>query len=250
MAESEFRTRERTAERTAVKTETKTKEASGVCPHCGAPIEEHFEICPVCGWKLVDYCTFCGAPMRPDDVDCPECGMPSDGVICPNCNTRNFRSFCRKCNHPLDHMAQQAIAEAKTDPKFKRMCELQQRMVELERQILESAALAEEEGVEEVELSAEDQALVSEYEELLAMIQNGVAETPQPEEKKDTPKPETPQPEAPKRPKWNIKIEQMREIVQEYKQNVVEMNGIMEDMAPDAGTTPQMQNFTSGELFT
>ena len=45
MEDSGFRTRERTAEKSAVKTETKTKEASGVCPHCGAPIEEHFEIC-------------------------------------------------------------------------------------------------------------------------------------------------------------------------------------------------------------
>ena len=75
------------------------------------------------------------------------------------------------------------------------------------------------------------------------LIQNGVAEAPQPQEEKkpETPKPETPKPEAPKRPKMKIQIEQMREIVQEYKQNVAEMNGIMEDLAPDPGATPQMQ---------
>lgn len=214
------------------------------CFHCGAPISITAEICPHCGKPTnPNICTFCGSPMDPSDRFCPECGNSREGIICPECGTLNFRSFCRKCNHPLDHMAQQAIAEAKADPKYQRMCELQQRMVELERRILESADLADEEGVEEVELSEEDQALVSEYEELLAMIQNGVAEAPQSQEEKkpETPKPETPKPEAPKRPKMKIQIEQMREIVQEYKQNVAEMNGIMEDLAPDPGATPQMQ---------
>lgn len=211
------------------------------CFHCGKAISATAEICPYCGKPTnPNICPFCGSPMEPSDRFCPECGNSREGIICPECGTLNFRSFCRKCNHPLDHLAQQALAEAKADPKFQRMCQLQQRMVELERQILESAALADEEGAEEVELSAEDQALVSEYEELLAMIQNGVSEQPQPEPQKpaETPKPK---PEAPKRPRLNINIEQMREIVQEYKQNVQEMNGIMEDLAPDPGTTPQMQ---------
>lgn len=47
------------------------------CPHCGAAIEEKYEICPVCGYKLVDYCTFCGSPMLSTDIDCPECGSRS-----------------------------------------------------------------------------------------------------------------------------------------------------------------------------
>ena len=156
MAESEFRARERTAERTAVKTETKTKEASGVCPHCGAPIEEHFEICPVCGWKLVDYCTFCGAPMRPDDIDCPECGMPSDGVVCPNCNTLNFRPFCRKCNQPLSKAARRAVEKARQDPKVHEAARLMSKLAELEAELEtaapEEAAAEEPQGPTEGEL--------------------------------------------------------------------------------------------------
>ena len=88
------RTRERTEQKSATKSVARQKSAGGVCPHCGAGLErEDYEFCPVCGGKLVDYCTFCGAAMAPEDVDCPECGMPAEGVVCQCCGTRNFRAF-------------------------------------------------------------------------------------------------------------------------------------------------------------
>ena len=78
------RERERTATRQAEQPQHQEKDASLKCPHCGAALDRpDYEICPVCGGKLVDYCTFCGAPMSPSDIDCPECGMPADGVECP-----------------------------------------------------------------------------------------------------------------------------------------------------------------------
>ena len=49
-------------QKSATKSEARQKSAGGVCPHCGAGLErEDYEFCPVCGGKLVDYCTFCGA---------------------------------------------------------------------------------------------------------------------------------------------------------------------------------------------
>lgn len=64
------RIRERTGTQDAARADTRAADAAGVCPHCGAPLErDDYEFCPVCGGKLVDYCTFCGAPMSPSDVD-------------------------------------------------------------------------------------------------------------------------------------------------------------------------------------
>ena len=111
MAEDNLRIRQREevrtqthtapANATATSSAMQTREADGVCPKCGAAISADMELCPVCGWKVVDYCTFCGAPMTPDDMDCPECGMPADGVLCPDCGVRNFRPFCRQCGKLL-----------------------------------------------------------------------------------------------------------------------------------------------------
>lgn len=205
------------------------------CFYCGASMPVTAEICPHCGRPTnPNVCTFCGAPMDPNDRFCCECGNSREGIVCPECGTLNFRSFCRKCNHPLDHMALQAVEEAQRDPKFQRMCQLQQRMAELEQRILESAELTEE-ADEEVELSAEDQALVSEYESILAMLQNDGVPQPKQEEQP------APQAETPKRKRLTISLEQMKELAQDYKQSVQELNDAMADLAPDPGASPQMQ---------
>ena len=169
-----------------------------ICPHCGRPTNP-------------DVCSFCGATMDPDDRYCPECGNSREGIVCPECGTLNFRSFCRKCNHPLDRMAQAAVAQAQADPKYQRMVALQKRMVELERQILDGADHA---------LSEADEQLKKEYDALLAMIQGGVSEN----------KAET-----------QVSDESLKQIAKEYRESVQEMNEIMADLMPDAGMTPQEQ---------
>ena len=122
MTPTRAREQERTASRQQEKPQIREKDASGKCPHCGAALDRpDYEICPVCGGKLVDYCTFCGAPMHPDDVDCPECGMPSDGVECPACHIRNFRPFCRQCGQPLSKAARRAVEKAKEDLETRKL---------------------------------------------------------------------------------------------------------------------------------
>ena len=184
------------------------------CRYCGGLMSMTAEICPHCGRPTnPDVCSFCGATMDPSDRFCPECGNARDGIVCPECGTLNFRSFCRKCNHPLDHMAQAAVAQAQADPKFQRMCEIQKRMVELERQILEGADKA---------LSADDAKLKEEYDALLAISDDGVNEL--------------------KNERINeLTSEELKEIAKEYRESVQEMNQIMADMMPDAGMTPQEQ---------
>lgn len=182
------------------------------CSYCGGLMSMTAEICPHCGRPTnPDVCSFCGAMMDPSDRFCPECGNSREGIVCPECGTLNFRSFCRKCNHPLDHMAQAAIAQAQADPKFQRMVELQQRMVELERQILDGADKA---------LSEADESLKQQYDALLAMISGGVSE---------------------KQTEAKVTDEGLKQMAQEYRESVQQMNAIMADLMPDAGMTPQEQ---------
>ena len=143
----EVRTQTHTAPANATATSSamQTREADGVCPKCGAAISADMELCPVCGWKVVDYCTFCGAPMTPDDMDCPECGMPADGVLCPDCGVRNFRPFCRQCGKPLSRAARMAVEKAKADPKVQETARLMRRMAELQAEL---EALEREEAIE------------------------------------------------------------------------------------------------------
>ena len=136
MTAARAREQERTATRQHEKPQYREKDASGKCPHCGAALDRpDYEICPVCGGKLVDYCTFCGAPMHPDDVDCPECGMPSDGVECPACHIRNFRPFCRQCGQPLSKAARRAVEKAKEDPKVLETARLLVKIAQLEAEL-------------------------------------------------------------------------------------------------------------------
>ena len=182
------------------------------CRYCGGLMPLTAEICPHCGKPTnPDVCSFCGATMDPEDRFCPECGNSREGIVCPECGTLNFRSFCRKCNHPLDHMAQAAVAKAQADPKYQRMCEIQKRMVELERQILDGADQALSEG---------DAKLKEEYEALMAMISGGISE---------------------KKAETKLSDEGLRQLAKEYRESVEEMNQIMADLAPEPGMSPQEQ---------
>lgn len=213
--ENNTRTREREAVKTAVQTQTKPKEAGGQCPKCGADIEKGMEICPECGWKLVDYCTFCGAPMSPEDMDCPECGMPADGVMCPDCNIRNFRPFCKQCGKPLSRAARMAVEKAKKDPKVQETARLLKRIAELQAEL---EAADQETPQEEPEGPSEGELRLQ---ELMAKVGFKPAEAPKPA---------------------NVKKGRSREdIMAEYQKAVDDANKVMSEMLPPAGSTPQEQ---------
>lgn len=214
--EEQTRTREQTAVQTASETATKSREASGGCPHCGATLDGEYELCPVCGGKLVDYCTFCGAPMRPDDVDCPECGMPSEGVVCPACNIRNYRSFCRQCGQPLSRAAQKAVEKAKQDPKVQEAVRLMTKIAELEAEM--DGALPGGGGEETPSGPSEKELRVR---EMMAKMGFEI----------------TAQPRATQR-----RVGRSREeVLKEYEQAVDDANSVLESMLPPAGSTPQEQ---------
>lgn len=217
--EEEARTRERSQFRTAVEHSADTREAGGKCPHCGAPIEARFELCPVCGGKLVDYCTFCGAPMQPGDIDCPECGMPAEGVECPNCHTRNFRSFCRQCSLPLSRAARRAVEKAKQDPKVQEAARLIKQVAELQ---------AELDGIlpgDDVEDGDQTPSEPSESELLFQELMAKVGFTPA---------------ERPKVAKRKMGRSR-EEVLAEFRQAVDAANKTLSEMLPPPGMTPQEQ---------
>ena len=213
-----FKTNGQVRKSDGVVTNTKQKAALGVCPHCGAAVEAGYEICPVCGHKLVDYCTFCGAAMLPTDIDCPECGMPSEGVICPQCGTLNFRSFCRKCNKPLSRVARKAVEKAKADPKVQEAARILARITQLEAEM----DSCEDDGDPEDNTLHEPTEKELRLRELMANIGFTHAEIPK----------KQPQ-SSPSRNR-----EALRE---EYQRMVEEANKLLEQMVPPAGSTPQEQ---------
>ena len=217
MEETDIRIRERVAERPgqAGQDRTATRD-DGFCPHCGAVLDKAYEWCPVCGAKLVDYCTFCGAPMLPDDVDCPECGMPAEGVVCPDCNVRNYRAFCRQCGRPLSRAARRTVEKAKQDPKVLEAARLLVKVSQLEAE-LDGALPGSDAG--------EGQAEPTEGALWLQEMMAKVGFTP-----------------AGKPPVTQRKVGRSREeILSEYKKAVEEANRVMEEMLPPAGATPQEQ---------
>ncbi|MBR4242942.1 MAG: zinc ribbon domain-containing protein [Bacteroidaceae bacterium] len=217
------------------------------CPHCGSNVPAHSELCPVCGKPLhLNICTYCGAEMSPDDRFCSECGGARSGVICPKCNTLNFRSFCSHCNTALDELAQEELEKAERDPIFIRMKGLAQKLAEMEEKMLaaqarieEAIAQKEEESAtadfsESPTLSAEDQALVDEYKQL--MEQMGIPAPP-----KVTPAPTAKPKPARQAISLKAEIADLKAIEEEYAASVAEMNELMTQLIPDPGATPQMQ---------
>lgn len=213
-----IRTREREAVKNATVSQAKSSDSAGEgqCPHCGAIVSADYEICPKCGWKVVNYCTFCGAPMSPEDLDCPECGMPADGVVCPTCNVRNFRSFCKQCGQPLSRAARMAVEKAKKDPKVQEAARLLKQIAKLQAELDAASSETEEKesaGPTEGELRLQA---------LMAKVGFTAAE----------------------KPKVVTKSKNSRsreEILAEYQKAVDDANRVMEEMLPPAGSTPQEQ---------
>ena len=222
--ENNTRTRERENVKSVSANKMQTAEGGGKCPQCGADIEKAFEICPVCGWKLVDYCTFCGAPMSKDDMDCPECGMPADGIDCPDCHIRNFRPFCRQCGKPLSRAARMAVEKAKNDPKVQETARLLKQIAQLQAELKGAEGDAPDAGPQEptegeLRLKA-----------LMAQVGFTAAEAPK------TAKPKTGR--------------SREEIMAEFQQAIQDANRVLEEMLPPAGSTPQEQRnyFTARKM--
>jgi len=212
----------RTREREAVKSTTASKakpsdsEGEGQCPHCGASVSAAYEICPECGWKLVNYCTFCGAPMNPEDMDCPECGMPADGVMCHTCNVRNFRPFCKQCGQPLSRAARMAVEKAKKDPKVQEAARLLKQVAQLKAEL--EAASGETEETEPAGPTEGELRLQA----LMAKVGFTAAEKPKTVTKSKSGR-------------------SREEILAEYQKAVEDTSRILEEMLPPAGSTPQEQ---------
>ena len=212
------RTEERSREAQNASVNTQQNEELTVCPFRGSAVEPDYEICPVCGHKLVEYCTFCGANMAATDIDCPECGMPSDGVTCPECGTLNFRSFCRKCNRPLSRVARKAVEKAKADPKVQEAVAILVKMAELEAEMQNAT---DDDGNED-NTPHEPTEKELRLRELIGKMGFKPAEKPKVQ------------------PKQN-KSRSREEIQAEYQRMVEEANKVLESMVPPAGSTPQEQ---------
>ena len=212
------RTDERARETRNVSVNIRQNVALTACPFCGSAVEPDYEICPVCGHKLVEYCTFCGANMTANDIDCPECGMPSEGITCPDCGALNFRSFCRKCSRPLSRAARKAVEKAKADPKVQEAVSILVKMAELEAEMQNT--------VEEDDITDDTPHEPTEKELRLRELMGKVGFKPA---------------EKPKvQPKQNTSRSR-EEIQTEYQRMVEEANKVLESMLPPVGSTPQEQ---------
>lgn len=188
------------------------------CPYCGASIDPSCEICPQCGSKLVSYCTFCGTDLLPGETVCPECGMPTAGVKCPVCGTINHRSFCRKCNQPLTKAAIRAVEKAKVDPVFIKCTELSQKTAELEAELAEATGKANPENREDTPEKAELSEGAKQMMELLGKAKNVSQKSPAKQNGRT--------------------IEQIKD---DYNKTVKDLNQLLAEMLPPAGSTPQEQ---------
>ncbi len=173
--------------------------------------------------------------MEADSAFCPECGNPRTGIVCPGCRTLNFRSFCRKCNTPLNAQAQEALAEARKDPKVQQVIAIVRELAELEAFIL-SPPEAGAAPPEIPELSAENCELINQYKELLAAFRG--QELQEKAEEKPVETSET----APKpKPVFSVNIVSKEEAMKKYREKVAEMQEMLVSMTPDANLTPQLQ---------
>lgn len=230
------------------------------CKNCGAATEPNWEICPVCKHNLkAEICSFCGEQMSEGDNFCLECGNPRAGIVCPQCSSLNFRSFCYKCNFPLNNQAQQALKQAKEDPKFRKALALAEELAELEELIIEFQE-AGEAPPELAELSEENKALIDQYKDLLSMFREEKTEEKAEEKKlsiddvdfksffgnafgESDKKEDIEAAPAETKTKINLSfsIANKEEALNKYKEKLSEMQETLQSMIPDAGMTPQLQ---------
>lgn len=201
------------------------------CKNCGAAVSMTAELCPVCMHPLNDtYCSFCGAPLFPGDKFCPECGSSVVGVTCPTCGTLCFRNFCSHCMQPVTEAGRAELARAQADPAYQKMQRLAKELAEMEELLLsEEGAKVQEGNAPQTEaLSEEDLALINKYKDMISVFSQQEV-NPQTEVNL--------QAEAEPKPK----IFSRKQIMEEYKAKVQEINDILASFKPDDDATPQMQ---------
>lgn len=99
--------------------------AGGVCPNCGAPLDDDAEVCEACGhYVRGGVCSFCGAPLSAADAFCPECGNPRGGILCPHCRTLSEFAFCPTCGAPLTKEAAAMASQQQATEQYRQMRQL------------------------------------------------------------------------------------------------------------------------------
>lgn len=203
------------------------------CPNCNKTVDQRFELCPNCGYRLHNtHCTYCGAPMSSEDLFCGECGGDSKGTPCPVCGTLSFRSFCPKCNSPVDELGKEEIEKAKSDPLYRKICILAEKIITAQ----ETGALKGNSS--KTELSPEIMALLKRYREL----QNGETEINSISPHSDINDSEN------KILSKNfddydngIRFTDAADTLPDIASSIEELNALYRSMIPDPGLTPQMQ---------
>ena len=64
-----------------IKLKTRQYKKYGICPSCGAEIEDDFIVCPKCNFKLKDICSNCSKPLDKNWNVCPYCATSKNQVI-------------------------------------------------------------------------------------------------------------------------------------------------------------------------
>lgn len=129
---------------------------AGVCPHCGAMMDEGADFCETCHhYARPDVCSFCGTQLSTDELFCHECGNPRKGITCPTCHTVNEFAFCKQCGTPLTTEAQQMLQEVRESPEYKMLEEHIRKLDALNNEIpiKDSRDRAKEEANEKLRLT-------------------------------------------------------------------------------------------------
>lgn len=199
------------------------------CPNCRQTVNQVYELCPNCGYRLhYSHCTYCGAPMASDDLFCGECGGNSKGINCPVCGTLSFRSFCPKCNSPVDELGSEELAKAKSDPIYKKICALAEKIIVAQ----ESIAI---DNVTESKLSPDILSLLDRYRSIQMSEKDKSinATIPVSTDNREIRKHNN---EA-----SGITLSVSNINISDLSSAIDEMNALMKSLIPDPGLTPQMQ---------
>lgn len=203
-------------------------------------------------------CTFCGEPLDPGVAFCTECGNAVEGITCPRCGTVSHRSFCSNCNYPLNEQAQEAVAEAKADPHFRRAEQLAREMAELEAVIEEGRKAMKATGqpgatatgpYESCTLSDSNRRVLAAYSELFT---DATAPTVNP----IPAPPVNPAPASAAEPaaathREQFSLSKLQDAVAAYKAKAAELQRQMDAMMPPSAATPEeKRNFFSARKIT
>ncbi|MDD3969161.1 MAG: zinc ribbon domain-containing protein [Proteiniphilum sp.] len=209
------------------------------CSRCGGPVEPGWEICPACGDSLLKgICSFCGAALSAEDAFCTVCRNPREGLECPACHTLNFRNFCRHCNNPLNSLAEQAVREARNDPKITEAVALLGELTALER-LLEPG---DESKLSPSGLTEEDHSVLAQYRDIISAFRQGdcnrvAGETGQEERSQGS----SPKTVSAQRNNFKIEITDREEALRKYRVKLSEIQELLSSMTPDASMTPHQQ---------